>query len=485
MQHRFGLTMIPWLRLRVGVLLSVFLFVSPLTVRGQVARVFRESFDDFDSTRFHTEIPNRNTTVRDGVLWTRGESGGKYPPMVSLDVEGTDLEICFRYRHLQNGGMVWFFIDGDDGFGGVDHMLRVKLLRTSIQVQIDSHSLDAKHPDRQNSKRPADKVSGAYRLNQRFPQEPVDLSANVWRAVKLTFQGDRVAISVDGNTWSKTLKHACFNAAKRKVLWMKNGGAEGIEIDDLLVREVVGDDCPIPTVLAKRGKLILDDDGSRDRGGRTVARFDDKMKLRAGAGAWERSATDSNVWRSTWQQETGHTPVASYQGFEANDLIVEVTFRYGEMTKPWHTQCFRIAADQRPQVAGHIVSAWANPNNDFIETGFLLQHIRKTSEKLIVEDLLMDRQLLSVEPNVWYTATLEIVGDEALFRMGDHVAYAKAEQIRMPRNLVSLTLGKTWHEIKRVRIWHAEQHPDWAMAKKDTLKSRQPFTAVVHSDKKK
>ncbi len=36
--------------------------------------------------------------------------------------------------------------------------------------------------------------------------------------------------------------------------------------------------------------------------------------------------------------------------------------------------------------------------------------------------------------------------------MGDHVAYAKAEQIRMPKNLVSLTLGTTWHEIKRVRI---------------------------------
>ncbi len=77
----------------------------------------------------------------------------------------------------------------------------------------------------------------------------------------------------------------------------------------------------------------------------------------------------------------GHTPVASYQGFEANDLI-----------------------------------------NDFIETGFLLQHIRKTPEKKIIEDLLLDRQSLTVEPKVWYTATLEIVGDEALFRMGDHVA---------------------------------------------------------------
>jgi hypothetical protein len=77
--------------------------------------------------------------------------------------------------------MVWFFVDGDDGFGSVDHMLRVRLNRTGVQLQIDSHSLNTKHPDRQNNGRPADKVSGAYRLNKKLPQEDLDLSVNVWR----------------------------------------------------------------------------------------------------------------------------------------------------------------------------------------------------------------------------------------------------------------------------------------------------------------
>ena len=53
--------------------------------------------------------------------------------------------------------------------------------------------------------------------------------------VKLNFQGDTVTISVDGNTWQKTLKHSCFDAAKRKLLWMQNGGEKGIEIDDITV----------------------------------------------------------------------------------------------------------------------------------------------------------------------------------------------------------------------------------------------------------
>ena len=144
----------------------------------------------------------------------------------------------------------------------------------------------------------------------------------------------------------------------------------------------------------------------------------------------------------------------------------------------------RIAADDRPRVTGHIVSAWANPNHDFIESGFLLQHIRKTPEKKIIEDLLLDHQPISVEPKVWYTATLEVVDDEALFRMGDHVAYAKADQIRMPKNLVSLTLGTTWHEIKRVRIWHAEPNPEWSARRHEILKSRKPVDAVVHDYRK-
>ena len=212
-----------------------FLFVTLQPVKG--AYRFNESFDNFNPAGFRTKIPNKNTSVRDGALWTRGKSGGKYPPMVYLDVEGGDLEISFRYRHLQKGGWLWFFVDGDDGFGSVDHMLRVKLLRTGVQLQIDAHSLDPNHPERQNNGRPADKVSGAYRLNRRFPPEKVDLSGNIWRTVRLIFKGETVTVSIDGKTLSKNLKHTCFNATKRKLLWMQNGGEKGIEIDDIRIQE--------------------------------------------------------------------------------------------------------------------------------------------------------------------------------------------------------------------------------------------------------
>jgi len=214
------------------------LLLAPLSAvhaADPIPAPIHETFSaDFNAKHFITPIPNKNTEVRDGVLWTRGSSGGKYPPMVYLGVEGKDLTISFRYRHLADGGMLWFFVDGDDGFGSEDHMLRAKLLREGVQLEVDAHSKDVNHPLRQNH-RPADKVSGAYRLNEHFPLEKVDLTRNEWREVKLVFHGEQVSLSIDGKLWSKTLRRANFNAGKRKLLRMQNGDEKGIEIDDVHV----------------------------------------------------------------------------------------------------------------------------------------------------------------------------------------------------------------------------------------------------------
>ena len=170
----------------------------------------------------------------------------------------------------------------------------------------------------------------------------------------------------------------------------------------------------------------------------------------------------------------------SYVGFKERDLVAEVTFRYGPLQKTGTTN-----VSGSPSTAALtlrvISSPLANPNFDFIESGFLLQHIRKTKEKVILQDLLLDHQTLKVKPEVWYTAVLEVVQNEALFRMGNHLAYAKANPIREPKNLVSLTMGKTWHEVRRVRIWKAKPNPEWNMLKANTLAGRRPFEPQTHN----
>jgi len=234
---------------------------------------------------------------------------------------------------------------------------------------------------------------------------------------------------------------------------------------------VMAEDQPQATVLAKRGKLILDDDGSKDRGGKMVTQFDNGYELKTALGIWNRAPVDPNVWRSTFKEGMGHPPVASYKKLNFDNVIVEVTFRWGEMTEDWQERFLRIAADQRPERKGHIVSAWANTKGRYTKTGLVLEHV------MVSNGLVMDEQPIDVQVDTWQTAVLEIVGDEALFRFNDQVAYAQAPEIALgPKNTVSLTLGTTWHEIKRVRIWHAEANPEWAANKAAILKSRKPFT---------
>jgi hypothetical protein len=230
--------------------------------------------------------------------------------------------------------------------------------------------------------------------------------------------------------------------------------------------------------LAVKGELLFADDMSKPRG-KKATELTNGWKVRAGQGLWEKR---DGVYRSTWKPGVGHTPVMAFVG-KQQDMVIELTFRYGPMdpTIDWHSHCMRIAVDNRMLYTGHVLSAWANPNNDFIETGFLLQHIRKKPDKTVVNDLLLDRQPLAVDSEQWYVATLEVVGDEALFRMGEHIAYAKLSELAVDKTTISITLGKTWHEIKRVRVWAAEPSPTWSAAKSKVLAKRQPFTPQKHS----
>ena len=52
----------------------------------------------------------------------------------------------------------------------------------------------------------------------------------------------------------------------------------------------IANDMPLPTVPAKRGTLVLDDDGGKDRGGKTIIELDDGIGLKTALGSWERAA---------------------------------------------------------------------------------------------------------------------------------------------------------------------------------------------------
>lgn len=216
-------------------LLSLFFLVAiQFLVSADSSVLLWEPFDTFRAESFITPLPNKNTTIENGVMWTRGESGRKYPPMVYMPLSERDIEISFKYRHLGEGGNLWLFVDGADGFGSTDHMLRVKFLRNGIRVQVDGHSLDPDAKGRQY-KRKADAVSGAYRLNEILAMEKVEIKTGEWQMVRLKFQGEQVEMSLNEKIWTKTLNRPGFKFEKKKLLFMQNGGEKGIEIDDVKV----------------------------------------------------------------------------------------------------------------------------------------------------------------------------------------------------------------------------------------------------------
>lgn len=194
------------------------------------------TFDHIKPERFST-FSAKNTTIRDGVMWTRGKGGKKYPPMVRVPIKEMDCTISFRYRFLGDKNFIWLFINGDDSFGGYDHILRVKLLSTGVAVQVDAHTKDPKELKVKKGKKPRkpDKVSGAYRVQESLPMEKVNLKDNKWHELTLVFKKNTVSMNLDGKLWAKELTRPGFGFEKQGINWFLNGGEKGIEIDDLKV----------------------------------------------------------------------------------------------------------------------------------------------------------------------------------------------------------------------------------------------------------
>ncbi|MEK6237572.1 MAG: hypothetical protein N2C14_22935, partial [Planctomycetales bacterium] len=108
----------------------------------------------------------------------------------------------------------------------------------------------------------------------------------------------------------------------------------------------------------------------------------------------------------------------------------------------------------------------------------------KKPDKTIIDDTLFDLQPLTFKEAEWQTAILEIVDDQAIFHMAGNLAYARSEKINVPKTQFSLTLGKTIHAVKRVRVWEASLKSDWPKNKAGVLAKRRPFQSRTHAYKK-
>jgi hypothetical protein len=205
---------------------------------------------------------------------------------------------------------------------------------------------------------------------------------------------------------------------------------------------------------------MADDDCSEDR--------------RRGLGFWSLSPNEPNVCRVTHDIDRVplHIPIASYHLEDHENVIVEVTFRWGEpMGGQYNDQLLGILSDLRPnEIKGHKLESWISGSGRFTKAGLALT-------STIAPKVLLDEQPFdNFMANTWYTAVLEIVGNEALLRFQDRVVYVDMPRIAGPKNKITLVFGTTWHEVKHVRIWHATANPKWEKVKDKALASREAFT---------
>lgn len=220
------------------------------------------------------------------------------------------------------------------------------------------------------------------------------------------------------------------------------------------------DGVPVPTLLATRGDLMVEDDCSEDR--------------KRGLGFWSLSEDEPNVCHVTHdiERQPLHVPIASYWLTNHENVIVEVTFRWGEpMGGKYNDQVLGILSDLRPnEIKGHKIESWISGNGRFAKAGLAIS-------SSIAPKVLMDEEPFDTfVANTWYTAVLEIVGNQALLRFQDRVAYVDLPRIAGPKNKITLVFGTTWHEIKSVRIWQATKNPEWEGMKDKVLASRQAVT---------
>lgn len=239
-----------------------------------------------------------------------------------------------------------------------------------------------------------------------------------------------------------------------------SAGSVAPDVENIPFVERQADGAPVPSLLATRGELMVEDDCSVDR--------------RRGLGFWSLSSDEPNVCRVTHdvERKPTHVPIASYWVGDYENVIVEVTFRWGEpLGGVYKDQVLGIFSDLRPnEIKGHKIEAWVSGSDRFTKPGLAL-----TSS--IDPKVTMDEQpFRTLKANTWYTAVLEIVGNEALLRVGDRVAYVDLPRIAGPKNKITLVFGTTWHELKSVRIWHARTNEAWEGIKERVLDSRVPFT---------
>lgn len=208
----------------------------------------------------------------------------------------------------------------------------------------------------------------------------------------------------------------------------------------------------IPKTMALKGKLLLADNfNTLKEYTKEFQTIQEGWRVKIWHGTW--TPTSEGI-ESGWV--TGHNPVFVYEGL-FKDVIIEVDFCFEKEDNPAKQAYCRLNPMSReldPQA--YCISTWVNGNNKARPKGVILEHEIWNEGYTSVA-----AKMAVFKPDTWYTMRLEVIGDYAVVSCNGVSAAGSYDNFGLPKNMLTIGVGKCKHLLRNLRIYEALPNPEW------------------------
>lgn len=205
--------------------------------------------------------------------------------------------------------------------------------------------------------------------------------------------------------------------------------------------------------LAIKGKLLLEDDFKHHAEyTREFQHLKDGWKVKAWHASFKHTAEGlESVW------ETGHNPVIAYE-CSLQNVVVEVDFRFLKNGVPENNAYCRVNfTNKELDPKAYLLSTWMNASVKSRPAGVNLEY-EKWEPGGNTE---VSSKPGKFEPDTWYTVRLDVIGDSAQVSCNGIIAAGRHPKFNLPKTQLVIGVGKSPHQIRRVRVYEALPNPAW------------------------
>jgi len=152
--------------------------------------------------------------------------------------------------------------------------------------------------------------------------------------------------------------------------------------------------------------------------------------------------------------EDGHHPESSHHG-PVHNVVVQFKFKYDGCK--WMGFSF---TDKE-----HVARIMLNDN------GFEL--VRMSGMGPTTKGMQMDHMTVKWDHAMWYTMTIELLGNEILAHVDDqYVLYGESEGLDIDKDRIALIVGGQYGWYDKLKMWEALPDPKWAKVKAMVLEQK-------------